>query len=485
MQLTLRTFYGPLALALVGLTSAARADFSVGQRVPSPTAINQSPQSTTYGAGFVWTPVTLPWLSNGSQTTFGGAIDTTSRVSVNPQGTSENGLTVKMPSGATGYALTVKSSAGSVVANFGPTGTLGLPGGDSSGNPGFHWLTVGTADNYGTNLGIGLDTAYNTVVNIGGTGFRVAAYNGAAYTPMAMNYIGQTAFGGAIDTGARLSVNPQATNENGMVVNMPSASTGYGLSVRGAGASVTGNTITSNGTSLVLQETGDTYGAASLSLQNRNGANGAVISNPSTGAATGVTDFILSNASGSQNIRLESRGTYAATGSSELQIGNVAGAVGGSGSLIVGNANVFINKPLQGLSASAVPVVVQGKLSQTADLLDITDSTNAVKASVNKNFVVTAKGYASSVRVVTAVDTATLTDSVLLCNGTFTETLPATGWPTGYRLTVKDTGTGTVTLTAGGTVTFDGATTLTFATQYKSRVLIFDGTNFQIESGLL
>ena len=116
-----------LVLLSAGLLCAGlpgRADMKAGTRIPVPTAANQYPVSAPYGAGFVWTPVTLPWLSNGSQTAFGGAIDTTSRLSVNPQGTSENGLTVNLPSGVASseYAFQVKDSTGNQLAgiNAGP-----------------------------------------------------------------------------------------------------------------------------------------------------------------------------------------------------------------------------------------------------------------------------------------------------------------------------------------------------------------------------
>jgi hypothetical protein len=46
-------------------------------------------------------------LNNGNQVAVGGVIDTSSRFSVNPQGTSENGLTINPPASGTGYAFQV------------------------------------------------------------------------------------------------------------------------------------------------------------------------------------------------------------------------------------------------------------------------------------------------------------------------------------------------------------------------------------------
>ena len=353
------------AFALLCSPQSVKAT-SLGSPVPKPTAVNQYPVSAPYAGGFVWTPVTLPWLTNGSQTAFGGAIDTTSRLSVNPQGTGENGLTVTMPSGASGNALTVKDSTG---------------------------------------------------------GLR-----------------------GYISCDGRLVLNPSLY------------SGGYLFSPS-----------TEDGTLLV--------GTRSPGVP-------AIIVH----GGSGQTGDLMQWKSGSSILsRIKSDGSYQIGSTNSTVLFDGAGRVYINPDSDVNMVPSAIDTSLAVTShATSVPIsVFRGISGQTADFIDFQNNGCTTSAKIDKNFVMTAKGFASSVRVVTAADTATLTDSVLLCNGTFTQTLPATGWPTGYRLTVKDTGTGTITLTAGGTITFDGATTLTFATQYKSRVFIFDGVNFQIESGLL
>lgn len=55
-------------------------------------------------------------LNNGSQIGIGGVVDTGSRASINPQGASENGLSITMPSGATGHGIFVKTSTGNTAA---------------------------------------------------------------------------------------------------------------------------------------------------------------------------------------------------------------------------------------------------------------------------------------------------------------------------------------------------------------------------------
>ncbi len=96
---------------LLALPSQARAS-SVGAPVPKPNGPSQVPASIALPVGgFAWTPVTLPYGTNGSQMAVGGAVDAGSRLSVNPSGAAENGISVTMPSGATGNAVRVKQGA--------------------------------------------------------------------------------------------------------------------------------------------------------------------------------------------------------------------------------------------------------------------------------------------------------------------------------------------------------------------------------------
>lgn len=82
-----------------------------------------------------------------------------------------------------------------------------------------------------------------------------------------------------------------------------------------------------------------------------------------------------------------------------------------------------------------------------------------------------------------AVSTATtasafpFTDYLYLCSGTMTLTLPtAVGNQSKY--TVKNTGTGVITIATTSSQTMDGATTTTLSTQYQTLNLISDGTNW-------
>ncbi len=91
--------------------AAGRADFGLGTRVPLPTAAGQIPVSVASGLSFTYQPVTFS--PDGVHWTFGGgALGTGSVLTANVANTGDNGLTVVMPNGGTGYAFQVKSSTG-------------------------------------------------------------------------------------------------------------------------------------------------------------------------------------------------------------------------------------------------------------------------------------------------------------------------------------------------------------------------------------
>jgi hypothetical protein len=80
----------------------------------------------------------------------------------------------------------------------------------------------------------------------------------------------------------------------------------------------------------------------------------------------------------------------------------------------------------------------------------------------------------------TANYTMAALDGIILANGTFAITLPDVTLADvviGKRFTVKNIGTGTVTISpAAGTI--DGAATFTLLTQYSSVDFVTDGTNW-------
>jgi len=71
-------------------------------------------------------------------------------------------------------------------------------------------------------------------------------------------------------------------------------------------------------------------------------------------------------------------------------------------------------------------------------------------------------------------------DVVILCNGTFTIDLFGVTGYTGYTVTVKNIGTGTITVDGGGAETIDGDATVAISAQYTSLTLVANGTGWSI-----
>ena len=84
--------------------------------------------------------------------------------------------------------------------------------------------------------------------------------------------------------------------------------------------------------------------------------------------------------------------------------------------------------------------------------------------------------------------TATIFDDVILCTGTFTVTLYDVAGKTvgtvaqnsGRRITIKNIGTGTVTIDGAGSQTIDGSLTKALAVQYGVVELISDGVEWWV-----
>lgn len=85
-------------------------------------------------------------------------------------------------------------------------------------------------------------------------------------------------------------------------------------------------------------------------------------------------------------------------------------------------------------------------------------------------------GLFAAIATKTGAYTMTALDGVILANGTFTVTLPPVS-SSGIRYTVKNIGTGTVTVSpASGTI--DGAASKSLAVQYATVDVVSDGTNW-------
>ena len=78
--------------------------------------------------------------------------------------------------------------------------------------------------------------------------------------------------------------------------------------------------------------------------------------------------------------------------------------------------------------------------------------------------------------------TTTADDDVVLANGTFTVTLIASASAV-RTITIKNIGTGTITIDGNGSETIDGSTTVSLSTQYEDAILEPDGSNWHRSGG--
>lgn len=115
----------------------------------------------------------------------------------------------------------------------------------------------------------------------------------------------------------------------------------------------------------------------------------------------------------------------------------------------------------------------------TATVVTVADMNTYVRD--NTKHLYETKGSVRDVRSESGTYTATVTDGLILCTGTFTVTLPAAATAgEGHVLHIKNVSTGTITVDGNGAETIDGATTTTITVQYASVTLCCDGSNWHI-----
>jgi len=80
---------------------------------------------------------------------------------------------------------------------------------------------------------------------------------------------------------------------------------------------------------------------------------------------------------------------------------------------------------------------------------------------------------------ITAATTLSADDEVVLCNGTFTVTLPPAASSEGKIYYIKNIGSGTITIDGDSSETIDNATTKVLY-QYESKQVVSDGSEWWI-----
>ena len=93
---------------------------------------------------------------------------------------------------------------------------------------------------------------------------------------------------------------------------------------------------------------------------------------------------------------------------------------------------------------------------------------------------ISALGYKDNIVTKTEAYTATDNDDAILCNGTFTITLPASSGVSGKIFYIKNIGTGVITVDGNSGETIDGDLTKEMDYQYSDMEIISDGSNWHI-----
>ena len=210
----------PLILCL-SLLSPTFADQKAGQRVPAGTSAGQYlVWSLTANAGFGgWVPYTsllqadMTGLASG-QVSVGGSPDPGSRLSVNPTGAGENGLSVTMPSSSTGYILQGYGTGGVLRTVLTPNGTQTWNVRGGGGEDGA--IVYGTPNDY-TGIIFYTGSSYNlnrfNIANAGST-FRFYYQSDSSFG----------AIGLTIAAGGRVGIN-NTSPASALDVTTPSSST--------------------------------------------------------------------------------------------------------------------------------------------------------------------------------------------------------------------------------------------------------------------
>ncbi len=204
--------------------------------------------------------------------------------------------------------------------------------------------------------------------------FKVSQ-NGAAYVDLVSSAStafsnGGNAFGSNASLGttdnrplAFITNNTTAmTISQGGKVGIGTASPAEALAVAGNIALPTANSKITGSTGLTLEETGDTYGAVRMYLQNRMGVNGALFEQA---GSVDLVDFVYKSLSYQRNIRFESRtGGQAYAAVPEFQFGTAGDstfAIGDYGAYLVkGKMGILMNNPTTALH-------VNGNIASTPD----------------------------------------------------------------------------------------------------------------------
>jgi hypothetical protein len=141
----------------------------------------------------------------------------------------------------------------------------------------------------------------------------------------------------------------------------------------------------------------------------------------------------------------------------------------------------ILSSNFDGLTSSEVGFTVTNQqtmsTSSTASILSVQNNGTRV-FDVTPGEVNVKVGFGVPISTKTSAYSATNQDHTILANGTFTVTLSGSGLMVGHLYTVKNIGTGTITVSASAGI--DGGTSQALSTQYQTLKVQWDGTQFWV-----
>ncbi len=159
------------------------------------------------------------------------------------------------------------------------------------------------------------------------------------------------------------------------------------------------------------------------------------------------------------------------------------------GTSLSSTAPIFSTSVTAGLIASqdvitVAPLTSATRFTGTLSTIDLTadhawnfpnkDGTVAMTSDITGS-----TAYVTAQTGTYSVDSANGINQVVVATAnTFTITLYAASGKSGYSVSVKNTGTGTITIDGNGSETIDGQTTVAISAQYGALTLVCDGSNW-------